>query len=273
MSHLAPDAGSRFGWEGMKDVPPFVEHDPSTARWQRKRDDPNVMSRMAHLQANAGIKGLEVCEPHELERIVKIFLRDGFCAVKDVIDEERLPKIQAACTALIAERVAETPDGVTRGVHPETGKEFTVRQPGRYSFGSHGNLHRREWCMLADLPRLHPILEAIFQSPDYMCWGAGGDFCLPGTIEYQHLHRDCGEDMFHDPSGRIRLWDLPPPMVTCNFPMVDFTALNGERTARMPLSIYLSGSLSGFRGLVKNALSHFAVLRSDSADPWHPKHV
>ena len=231
MSHLAPDAGSRFGWEGMKDVPPFVDHDPTSKGFERRRDDPNVLARMEHLKANAGIRGLEVCEPHELERIVKIFLRDGFCAVKDVIDEERLPKIQAACTGLIAERVAETPDGVTRGVHPATKKEFVIRQPGRYSFGSHGNLHRREWCMLADLPRLHPILEAIFQSKDYMCWGAGGDFCLPGTIEYQHLHRDCGEGMFHDPSGRVRLWDLPPPLVTCNFPMVDFNALNGERSA------------------------------------------
>jgi ectoine hydroxylase-related dioxygenase (phytanoyl-CoA dioxygenase family) len=231
MSHVAPDAGERFGWEGMKDVPPFVEgdkhYDPTTAGWKRRRDDPNVVARMEHLQANAGIKGLEICEPHELDRIVRIFLRDGFCAVNGVIDGERLPKVQAACTALIAERVAETPDGVTRGVNPQTGKEFTIRQPGRYSFGSHGNLHRKEWCMLADLPLLQPILEAIFQSEDYMCWGAGGDFCLPGTIEYQHLHRDCGEDMFTDPSGKIRLWDLPPPMVTCNFPMVDFNALNG----------------------------------------------
>ena len=150
-----------------------------------------------------------------------------FCAVKDVIDGGRLPKIQKACTDLIAERVAATPDGVTRGLNPKTGEEFTIRQPGRYSFGSHGNLHRKEWCMLADLPLLQPILEGIFQSPDYMCWGAGGDFCLPGTIEYQHLHRDCGEGDFIDQSGRVRLWDLPPPMVTCNFPMVDFNALNG----------------------------------------------
>ena len=77
MSHLAPDAGKNFGWEAMADVPPFAEHDPSTAGWERRRDDPNVQARVAHLNDNAGIKGLEVCAPHEIERIVEIFLRDG----------------------------------------------------------------------------------------------------------------------------------------------------------------------------------------------------
>ena len=109
--------------------------------------------------------------------VVRIFHRDGFCAVSDIMDSEQLTRMQKASTDLIAERVADTPNGVTYGVHSQTGKRFIVRQPGRYSFGSHGNLHRKEWCMLADLPRLHPILEAIFQSSDYMCWGAGGECC------------------------------------------------------------------------------------------------
>lgn len=118
--------------------------------------------------------------------------------------------------------------------------------------------------MLTDLPRLQPLLEEIFGSEDYMCWGAGGvqislamlpagtsppcaalrvahsccrvprcclplsgDFCLPGTIEYQHLHRDIGPGDFVDPAGRVTLWDLPPMAVTCNFPMVDFSWENG----------------------------------------------
>ena len=118
--------------------------------------------------------------------------------VKDIMDESQLARIQQASTDLIAERIAATPDGVTRTADQEgkplwdeaTGewKEMPIRQvrcaasrscrrtppgqareadpprlvqPGRYSFGSHGNLHRPEWCMLADLPRLSTILEAI----------------------------------------------------------------------------------------------------------------
>ena len=157
-------------------------------------------------------------------------------AVAAVIVGEQLEAMQAACTALIAERVAATPQGVTwnrpgMSLAAPDELEHRVREPGRYSFGSHGNLHRKEWAMLADLPRLSPILSAIFQSEDYLCWGAGGDFCLPGTIEYQHLHRDTGPGNFMDPAGRVQIWDLPPCEVTCNFPMVDFDCLNGPMCA------------------------------------------
>ena len=37
---------SKVGWEEMVFVPPFTDHDPSTAGWSRKRDDPNVQKRM-----------------------------------------------------------------------------------------------------------------------------------------------------------------------------------------------------------------------------------
>ena len=33
-----------------------------------------------HLRENNGIRGLEVCEPHELDRIHYIYTRDGFGA-------------------------------------------------------------------------------------------------------------------------------------------------------------------------------------------------
>ena len=139
--------------------------------------------------------------------------------VKDIMDESQLARIQQASTDLIAERIAATPDGVTRTADQEgkplwdeaTGewKEMPIRQPGRYSFGSHGNLHRPEWCMLADLPRLSTILEAIFQSKDYMCWGAGGDFALPGTMEYQNLH-----------SAPLASPPPPPPPPSCRAPLL-----------------------------------------------------
>ena len=81
-THLAPDAGAKFGWEGMADVPAFTSHDPVTEGWERRRDDPNIQQRRAHLEKNAGIKGLDICSPEEVDRIVTVFLRDGFAAVR-----------------------------------------------------------------------------------------------------------------------------------------------------------------------------------------------
>lgn len=214
----------KVGWEEMADVPPFTSDDPLTEGWSRARDDPNIVARTAHLKAHSGISGLEVCAPEEVERVVRLFLRDGFVAVRDVMSAGQLRRVQAATAEVIAERLAETPNGVT---YNKDGS--IIRQPGRYSFGSHGNLHRPEWCMLADLPAVHTILRSIFQSSNFMCWGAGGDFCIPGTIEYQALHRDLGPNVgdFQDTTGRLEVWDLPPFAVTCNFPMVDFDYLNG----------------------------------------------
>jgi hypothetical protein len=205
------------GWEQMGSVPPFTSHDPATEGWARRRNDPRVVERMAHLRERSGIAGLEVVAPDDVEAAARLFLRDGFVVVRDVMSAAQLSRVQVASTKLVGERVAETPNGVT---YAQDGS--VIRQPGRYSFGSHGNLHRPEWCMLADLPAVHAILERICQSRDYMVWGAGGDFCLPGTIEYQSLHRDLGGQIgdFWDSTARLQVWDLPPFAVTCNFPMV-----------------------------------------------------
>ena len=89
----------------------------------------------------------------------------------------------------------------------------------------------------------------IFGSDDF--WAAsstsGGDFVLPGCVEYQHLHSDgqmsqTGEHAkdfrdsprymgFHDPSGRLHTRDLPCPQVTVNYPMelVDGSAVAHSR--------------------------------------------
>ena len=92
-------------------------------------------------------------------------------------------------------------------------------------------MHRPEWAMLLDLPTVTPILNAIFDSSEYIARGGGGDFCLPGTTEYQHLHSDMGDrrtfGSFHDDRGKLTVRDLPCPYVCCNFLMVDFTRING----------------------------------------------
>ena len=42
------------------------------------KDDPEVAALRAHLESNNGIVGMEIVEPHEIERAVRIFDRDGF---------------------------------------------------------------------------------------------------------------------------------------------------------------------------------------------------
>jgi ectoine hydroxylase-related dioxygenase (phytanoyl-CoA dioxygenase family) len=96
--------------------------------------------------------------------------------------------------------------------------------------------------MLIDLPRLTPIVAAIFGSYDYMLRSAGGDFCLPGAVDYQALHSDNRDfvdtettptSSFHDPRGHLSLRDLPCPYVCVNFLATDLTRLNGP-TRQIP---------------------------------------
>jgi hypothetical protein len=104
---------------------------------------------------------------------------------------------------------------------------------------------------MIDLPTTTPILTEIFGTPDYLVRGGGGDFCLPGAIEYQHLHFDTKEPL-QIPDGRLRhaaavgielrrdadsgqldlgtqrlIVERTAPYVTINFLMSDLTWENG----------------------------------------------
>ena len=165
-----PELGGRhFGWRRETQS----QGDPTAEGWVRSPDDPNVQARLAHLREKNGLKGLEIVHYSEVERATKLFLRDGFVAVSDVLSPEQLQTMQNATAARIAEMTHAHPGGI------------------RYSFNSHSNLHRQEWADLVDLPTTTPILKSIFNSDDYWCWGAGGDFSLPGTYEYQNLVSAC----------------------------------------------------------------------------------
>jgi ectoine hydroxylase-related dioxygenase (phytanoyl-CoA dioxygenase family) len=200
----------------------------------RSAEDPAIVELRDHLAARNGIFGLEVLAPDEIERAVRIFYRDGFVVVRDVLDDDQLEVMRAGCDRVIHEITALDKDRVgNRGSH-------------RYSFGSGSvtgqQLHQPEWQMLIDLPRVTPIVTAIFSSPNYVLRGGGGDFCLPGASIYQPLHSDMGDrrehhgairGSFHDPRGMLTTRDLPCPYVCCNFLMVDFTKLNGP-TRQIP---------------------------------------
>ncbi|MEZ5557084.1 MAG: phytanoyl-CoA dioxygenase family protein [Pseudomonadales bacterium] len=198
------------------------------------RNADEVRRLREYLEEHNGIRGLEVVAPEDVERAARLFHRDGFVAVADVLDAGQLSALRTGCDEAIHEMLSldRTRQG-NRGSH-------------RYSFGSASLtgslLHRPEWAMLVDLPRLTPIITAIFGAPTYACSGGGGDFCLPGAVEYQRLHSDMrdrtavGEHWmwsFHDHRGTLNYRDLPVPRVVCNFPMVDFTRTNGP-TRQIP---------------------------------------
>ena len=184
--------------------------------------------------------GLEVLDPDEIERAVRIFRRDGFVVVRDILDEAETAALKsaavAAVEAILAVEAADDPADAGRG----------NRGRGRYSYGgsslTRSMLHLAEWRMLIDHPRLTPIVTAIFESPDYIVRSGSGDFCLPGTTEYQVLHSDMrgyrpaapsGFSSFHDPRGIMSTRELPCPYLCANVLVDDQTPLNGP-TRQIP---------------------------------------
>jgi hypothetical protein len=201
----------------------LIGGDPHCRTWTRAYDDPQVAAYREHLRLNNGIRGLEVVGPDEIERATRIFHRDGFVAVRDVLDPVQLQRMKAATDRVVAQILDVDPIASVGG--------GAGGLPHRYSFGgtsaSRHTLHIREWCEMIDLPTTTPLLESIFGSANYIVAGGGGDFALPGAIEYQGLHSDNMWSELPDPTGRITMRDVPTPVVTVNFAMVDLTTENG----------------------------------------------
>ncbi len=169
------------------DINEYGSPDPRAPR-VRDFNHPEVQKLRAHLRQNNGIRGLEICSPHEVERAVRIFRRDGFVVVRDCLNPELLDQFREICRIALQQILSHgSKDG--RKYLQETG-----RLPHRYCYGtcsaSRHMLHEPVWASLVDLPTTTPILKAIFATEDYSVWGGGGDLSLPGAIEYQHLHTD-----------------------------------------------------------------------------------
>ena len=227
---------------------PFGDRDPR-APSRRVYDDPEVEALRATLKERNGVRGLEMVEPHEVERAARIFFRDGFVVVRDLLDSDRLATFREASARRLRD-ILEIPGEGGRKYLTETG-----RLPHRYSYGtasaSRQLLHDPVWASMIDLATTSPILERIFGGDDYNVIGAGGDLCLPGAIEYQALHSDfrpfwklspariaaaerlgikirtqadTGE---MDHQSRQLIFERTPPQVTINFLMTDLTWENG----------------------------------------------
>lgn len=213
---MESSAGALFGW---RDKP---------------RDDPDVVNLRRHLESSNGIHGLEIVNPADVEGALKLFHRDGFVVVGDVLNQDQVDELAAGCAEVVDEIVAlDTEHRGNRGSH-------------RYSFGgsslSRSQLHRPAWQMLLDIEEINGIVAAIFGSSDYILRAASGDFCLPGAIDYQRLHSDVRDfvspsespfSSFHDPRGSLTIRDLPCPYVCVNFLPQDVTRLNGP-TRQIP---------------------------------------
>lgn len=180
-----------------------------------------------------GIQGLEVFTPDAIADVVRVFRRDGFVVVADVLEPDQLELLRSCAAMALAEILALDPQRRgNRGSH-------------RYSFGAssttRSQLHRPGWQQLVDLATITPIVTAIFGSDDYILRSASGDVCLPGAVDYQPLHSDMrdwtGPDSpfssFQDHRGMLSVRDLPCPYVCVNFLLDDSTPLNGP-TRQIP---------------------------------------
>lgn len=201
----------------------LVNGDPACVGWTRRRDDPGVVERRATLRANNGIPDLEIFGSDDIGRATAAFHRDGFVVIGDAVPAAQLAALQAATDRVMRSNLAVDPDASAGG--------GAGGLPHRYSFGSTSasrhRLHEQAWVDMIDLPATTAILTSIFGSAEYLVGGGGGDYALPGAIEYQGLHSDNVWTEIHDPVGGLTMRDLPVPVVTIMFPMIDLTWENG----------------------------------------------
>ena len=136
------------------------------------------------------MKGLELVDPREkgfAKRAARLFLRDGYVAVRDVLEPERLEVCRSGCIKVVRRILATDPTGGGNG-HPSY-----VHSSHRYSITGEGAVLSKmgatpEFAYFCDPPVLREVLTEIYGSDDYICNGFGGDFCLPGCVAYQPLH-------------------------------------------------------------------------------------
>jgi ectoine hydroxylase-related dioxygenase (phytanoyl-CoA dioxygenase family) len=157
------------------------------------------------------VLNVEVFDAKDVDAIAHVFHRDGFAAVRGILNSQQFETIQAGAARVIEEQTAAI------------NLESANRGFARYSFGD--QMSNPEWAMLADLPAIHTILEKICNSPNFACIGGGGDYSVPGA-KIQPLHSDIG-DFLKDPLGQVTIRDVPVPFIVVNFTMVDFAKENG----------------------------------------------
>lgn len=144
----------------------------------------------------------EIYDPGAIEHAAEAFHRDGFVCVRDPLSAEQFKTVRLDA------------EGVMQEQEDECGRDNMNRGYARHSFGNQAD--NWAWCMLIDLPTILPIIDAIWKDDDYVCWGVGGDYSLPGA-QIQNLHRDANEDFFRNPWGKVTHADVPAICIVVDF--------------------------------------------------------
>eukprot|EP01048_Picozoa_sp_COSAG05_P024727 COSAG05_NODE_5954_length_1052_cov_1.253935_1_plen_205_part_00 len=135
----------------------------------------NIAELRAELSKHNGIPGLDTVEAGSegyAERAAEIFHRDGFVCVTGVLAPTHTEALRR-----------RTDDNMRAALADEHGG---AKGAWRYMFSggqkSGSCMHFDEYAQLADLRAVDDILQAIWQSRDFVCHSGGGDFCFPGTV-------------------------------------------------------------------------------------------
>ncbi len=96
---------------------------PSRESASPQADD--LAARRAYLEANNGIRGLEVLERRDAAHAAELFRRDGFVVIANALDSEEVEVLARGCREVADEILAlDTDRRGNRGSH-------------RYSFAAH----------------------------------------------------------------------------------------------------------------------------------------
>ena len=113
---------------------------------------------------HSGIKGLEVVDPAEpgyVTKAAKLFHRDGFCCIKDVLTPDHLAALRKRCEDAMHSIVAQDKFGGAKGAW-------------RYMFGGSSLtgscMHFPEYAQLSSLPAVDAVLTEIWGTPDFICY-------------------------------------------------------------------------------------------------------
>ena len=116
------------------------------------------------LLEHSGIKGLEVVDPAEpgyVTKAAKLFHRDGFCCIKDVLAPDHLTALRKRCEDAMHSIVAQDEFGGAKGAW-------------RYMFGGSSLtgscMHFPEYAQLSSLPAVDAVLTEIWGTPDFVCY-------------------------------------------------------------------------------------------------------